>query len=97
MYILYGGPYRLGEHFSLVDLTLPYWAVCLEPAEALESFPATRRCVDRVTSRPNLRCKFAEIRAWVQDYEELRARGKGVTQPERRGSLSAKAPRRRQL
>ncbi|HSG29582.1 MAG TPA: glutathione S-transferase family protein [Candidatus Krumholzibacterium sp.] len=73
-----GGPYHLGERFSLVDLTLAYWTVCLEYADALESFPAVRRCFELVTGRPKLHARFADIRAWAQDYEALRARGKGV-------------------
>jgi hypothetical protein len=28
--------------------------------------------------RPKLRAKFAEIKAWMNDYAELQARGKGV-------------------
>ena len=73
------GPYHLGRRFSLVDLTLAYWAACLEPADEFESYPAIRRCVNLVMDRPKLRPKFAEIEAWMDDYAELEARGKGVT------------------
>ena len=72
------GPYHLGERFSLVDLTLAYWVACLEPANGLESYPAIGRCTNLVMDRPKLRPKFAEIKAWMNDYAELQARGKGV-------------------
>ncbi len=73
------GPYHLGERFSLVDLALAYWVACLEPADGLESYPAIRRCVKLVMDRPKLRAKFAELKARMDDYVELQARGKGVT------------------
>lgn len=72
------GPYHLGERFSLVDLALAYWAVCLEHADALDSYPAIRDCVKLVMGRPKLQPGFAEIKAWMADYTELQARGKGV-------------------
>jgi glutathione S-transferase len=77
--LMKAGPYHLGERFSLVDLTLAYWAACLEPTDIFDSCPAIRRCVDLVMGRSKLRSKFAEIRAWMQDYEALRARDKHVT------------------
>jgi glutathione S-transferase len=73
------GPYHLGERFSLVDLTLTYWAACLEPADEFESYLAIQRCVKLVMDRPKLRAKFAEIKAWMDDYAELHVRGKLVT------------------
>ena len=72
------GPYHLGERFSLVDLTLAYWAACLEPTDELEIYPAIGRCTNLVMDRPKLRAKFAEIEEWMNDYAQLQARGKGT-------------------
>lgn len=73
------GPYHLGERFSLVDLTMAYWAIGLEPAGRLEAFPAVQRCAALVTDRPKLRTKFAELRAGMEDYARLRISGEDVT------------------
>ncbi len=72
------GPYHLGARFSLVDLTLAYWTATFDSAEALETHPAVKRCVELVTDRPKLRAKFAEVAAWKAQYAELQARGEGA-------------------
>ena len=68
------GPYHLGERFSLVDLALAFWAVFLEHADALGSYPAIRNCVKLVMDRPKLQPRFAEVKAWMADDTELQAR-----------------------
>lgn len=72
------GPYHLSERFSLVDLTMTYWAVCLEPAGRLETFPAVRRCMELAMDRPKLKAKFAAWRAAMDDYDGSQARGEDV-------------------
>lgn len=72
------GPYHLGERFSLVDLTMTYWAVCLEPTGGLAPYAAVRRCMALVMDRPKLRAKFDELKAGRDDYAQRSARGAGV-------------------
>lgn len=73
-----GGPYHLGARFSLVDLTLAYWMACIETPGLFDPYPALGRCMARVMERPKLRPKFAELKAWRDDYAQLQARGGGV-------------------
>lgn len=72
------GPHHLGARFSLVDLTLAFWAACLEPAGRLDAFPAVQRCAQLVADRPKLRAKFAELKSDIADYDRLVARGEGA-------------------
>ncbi|MDX1425604.1 MAG: glutathione S-transferase family protein [Kiloniellales bacterium] len=72
------GPYHLGERFSLVDLTMAYWAVCLEPSGGLAPYAAVRRCMALVMDRPKLRAKFDELEAGRDDYARRSARGAGI-------------------
>ncbi len=72
------GPYHLGAHYSLVDLTLAHWATTLEASELLDPYPALRRCMDLVTERPKIRDKFATLKIWRDDYVRMQARGAGV-------------------
>ena len=53
-----GGPYHLGERFSLVDITMTYWATCIETPAKLEPFRAVTHCMNLVMNRPKLRAKF---------------------------------------
>jgi len=73
------GPYHLGARFSLVDLTLTYWAIGLEPAGRLESLPAVRRCMNLVMDRPKLAAKFADCKAARDEYTRLQDRGEGAS------------------
>ena len=73
-----GGPYHLGERYSLVDLTMTYWTAYLDHGGALEPYPAVRRCAELVIARPKLRGRFAELRAMRADYAGMQARGAGV-------------------
>jgi glutathione S-transferase len=57
------GPYHLGDRFSLVDLTMTYWAVYLAAERGLAPYPEVRRCMTLVMDRPRLRARFAEHRA----------------------------------
>ena len=77
--LLDSGPYHLGERFSLVDLTMTYWAVCIDPPDALEPYPAIRRCMKLVEERPKLRAKFEELNAMRGVYAQIQARGGSVT------------------
>lgn len=73
-----GGPYHLGARFSLVDLTLAYWMTCIETPGLFDPYPALGRCRERVMDRPKLRPKFDELKAWINDYTQMQARGAGV-------------------
>ena len=73
-----GGPYHLGERFSLVDLTMTYWGACIGSAGLFDPYPALRRCMKLVLDRPRLRPKFDELKAWRDDYAQMQARGEGV-------------------
>lgn len=73
-----GGPYHLGERFSLVDLTAVYWAVCIGSAERLVPYPALTHCMDLVTARPKLRSMFDDLKAGITEYANMQARGTGV-------------------
>ena len=53
-----GGPYHLGERFSLVDITMTYWASCIETPAKLEPYHAVTHCMNLVMNRPKLRAKF---------------------------------------
>ena len=72
------GPYYLGDRFSLIDLTMAFWAANIEPSGALEPCPAVRRCMALVMDRPKLRAKFDELKTWSGDYARMQARGEGV-------------------
>jgi glutathione S-transferase len=62
-----GGPYHLGERYSLVDLTATYWAAHLDRAGALEPYPALRECMDLVMQRPKLRAGFDQLKALTDE------------------------------
>jgi len=72
------GPYFLGARFSLVDLTLAYWAANIDFDDELQPFGALRRCVDLAMSRPKLDAKFSELCHWREEYRQMQARGQGV-------------------
>lgn len=72
------GPHHLGERFSLVDLTMTYWAACIDSADVLEPYPALRRCMMLVVERPKLRPKFDDLKASKEEYTQMQARGEGV-------------------
>ena len=72
------GPYHLGERFSLVDLTMAYWAVCIGSADRLAPYPALRHCTELVTARPKLSAMFDDLKAGIAEYTQLQARGEGV-------------------
>lgn len=67
-----GGPYHLGERFSLVDLTFAFWTAQLD---GLDDCPAVRRCLDLVRARPLLGPKFDEMAAWAEEYAQMQTRG----------------------
>ena len=72
------GPYHLGERFSLTDLVLAYWLCVLDVTEILEVYPAAKKCMDLVVSRPKLKDRFVELRVEEKAYAEAQARGEGV-------------------
>ena len=72
------GPYHLGERFSLVDLTMTYWATCIETGGALEPYPAVKQCMKLVTDRPKVCAWFVEVKTTIEEYTRLQACGKGV-------------------
>ncbi|MGI9316973.1 MAG: glutathione S-transferase family protein [bacterium] len=73
-----GGPFHLGDRFSLVDLTLVYWAGCLEEDMTLEQYPAVRRCTQLTLGRPALRQLEDELRWLVTTYRQRQTAGEGV-------------------
>ena len=75
-----GGPYHLGERFSLIDLTMTFWAenIEVEDASALDPCPGVRKCSELVRGRPKLVELWDQIRQWRKEYVELQARGEGV-------------------
>ena len=73
-----GGPYHLGDRFSLVDLSLACWTASFDSDAALETRPAIKHCVELVSARPKLRDWFAELALWKDEYAKLQARGAGV-------------------
>ncbi len=73
-----GGPYHLGERFSLVDLTMTYWAAFIASADVREPYPAVRQCMKLVMDRPKLRARFDELKLWKDEYAQMQARGEGV-------------------
>ena len=74
----HGGPFHLGERFSLVDLIMTYWACYLEPAELLEPYRAVKHCMALVMDRPKLRAGFDALWAGKQEFAQLKARGGGA-------------------
>ncbi len=73
-----GGPYYLGERFSLIDLTLSYWTGALASQGLLEPFPAIRACTALVRKRPKLQTHFAQLDEMRVTYAALQARDQGV-------------------
>ncbi len=73
-----GGPFHLGERFSLVDLMTAYWAAYLDTGKALDPYPALRRCIELVRQRPVLRDKFETWETMRAEYAALQAKGGGV-------------------
>ena len=73
-----GGPYHLGERFSLVDLTMTYWAAFIASADVREPYPAVRQCMKLVMDRPKLRARFDELKLWKYEYAQMQARGEDV-------------------
>ena len=73
-----GGPYHLGERFSLVDLTLGYWCSLIAYLGVLEDHPAVGRLTDLVIARPKLCAKFEYMDDWRAEYAALQERGGGV-------------------
>lgn len=74
-----GGPYYLGERFSLVDLTMAYWLAFIDREGVLAPYAAMRHCAKLVMDRPKLRPKFDEIMVARETYAQMQARGEGVT------------------
>lgn len=73
-----GGPYFLGERFSLIDLTLAYWVGALDRSGLLEGFTAIKNAVDLVRARPKLGSYFDRIDEARVQYAALQNRGEGV-------------------
>jgi glutathione S-transferase len=62
------GPFHLGARFSLVDLTLAYWAAHIDPAERLEPYPRVGHCIEQVMARPKLTPRFRFLRESLEAY-----------------------------
>ena len=73
-----GGPYFLGERFSLIDLTLAYWVGALNRSGLLDEFAAIQNAVGLVRARPKLGTHFDRIDEARVKYAELQGRGEGV-------------------
>ncbi|MDG2481196.1 MAG: glutathione S-transferase family protein, partial [Alphaproteobacteria bacterium] len=73
-----GGPYQLGERYSLVDLILTYWIGNITPAEVLDRFPAVLRCDELVRQRLRLVPLIERNEVMRAAYAALQAKGEGV-------------------
>jgi glutathione S-transferase len=73
-----GGPYHLGERFSLVDLTMTFWATYLEGGEALEPYPAVRKCMDLVLAREKVMPIFDRMHSDGRSYTDRYLQAGGV-------------------
>ncbi len=63
-----GGPYYLGERFSLVDLVLSFWATYVEPFDVMADCPAVSACLNNVRTRERLREPFTRLTGWRDEY-----------------------------
>lgn len=73
-----GGPFHLGERFSLVDLTMAFWAGAFDEPDSLADLPHVRHCIGLVAARPKLESLFDRYRQWFAEYRELHAAGGGA-------------------
>jgi glutathione S-transferase len=73
------GPFYLGDRFSLVDLTMSYWAADLDRRGSLNGLPHVRKTLELVWGRPKLRPMFDKLRDWRNEYAVAYAAGRGVT------------------
>ncbi len=62
------GPFHLGDRFSLVDLTMTYWARSIEEGHVLEGLDAVKACMARVAERPRLVPLFARLQRMMDGY-----------------------------
>ena len=60
-----GGPFYLGDRFTLADLTLAYWMPYVQHRDRLDDFPAVARALERTRARPALAEKFALLDQWI--------------------------------
>ncbi len=65
-----GGPYYLGERFSLIDIALAYWAMTISPDTDFENLPAIQQHMRRVIKRPRIRLLFEEMHRNNLAYRE---------------------------
>lgn len=72
------GPYHLGKRFSLVDITMAYWAMLMDFGDNLLSYPGVKQCMDLVAARPRLESIFKHIQKAGLEYAQLQVQGKGV-------------------
>ncbi len=70
-----GGPFHLGERFSLVDLTMCYWTSYINADGLFDSYPRIRQCMELVKSRPKLQPKFEALERIRVKYAKMQARG----------------------
>lgn len=69
------GPYHLGARFSLLDLHLALWAAYgLDTADEItDTFPAVRRCFDRVLARPKVRPLIQGLQTAMREWHAATA------------------------
>jgi glutathione S-transferase len=60
-----GGPFFLGERFSLADLTLAYWTLYVRHRSRIEDLPAVARALDMTRERPVLAERFDLLERWI--------------------------------
>jgi len=65
-----GGPYYLGERFSLVDILLAYWAMTLSPDTDFEMLPGIRQHMNLVSERPLINALFDKMHRDNLAYRE---------------------------
>ena len=63
------GSYYLGGRYSLVDLTVAFWAAMLDGDGMFGPYPAVRACLAKVRARRAVAAHFDLLYQWADEYE----------------------------
>ena len=79
-YLAAGGPYHLGERFSLVDLYMAMWVNygVAAPRDMAEELPAVGACFARVMARPKSAALLDAVIAKIAAWQEAKDRSSGA-------------------
>ena len=72
-----GGPYHLGERFSLLDIILAFWVKGFNLPGNFDDCPAIWHCVELVENRPVIRPFIDTLNQWNDEYTQLENEGGG--------------------